>query len=95
MSVREQTFYIVACDWPACRRTSYDLAFDDWARESREEALEAWVDSDAVDASNGNQYCDEHASKVCVTCGITSRLTEGKDRWFRCPEHHAKDGDLA
>lgn len=90
MSVRELTVYCVACDWPDCDRDSTDLHPDAWWA-SREEALTQWANGDAVNASNGKQYCDEHAASVCVDCGATADLIEGKDRWFRCPEHHAKD----
>lgn len=92
MSIRALTVYIVSCDWSDCRRTTMDLNLDDNAHPSESEALADWVNHDAVDATNGKQYCDKHATSVCVECGVTDGLTEGKDRWFRCPTHHAKDG---
>jgi hypothetical protein len=91
MTVREVTVYVVSCDWPGCQRDSTDVNPNDGAPLTQGEALIDWVSNDAVDATNGKQYCDEHAALVCVECGRTESLTEGIDRWFRCPEHHARD----
>lgn len=91
MSVRDFTAYTVACDWPGCRRTSGDLNLDNSAWPTREEALADWANCEGVNASNGKQYCDEHATDVCVECGSTTDLVISKDYWSRCPEHFAKD----
>lgn len=92
MTVRPLTVYIVSCDWPGCRRSTMDLNLDDNAHPSESEALADWVAHDAVDATNGKQYCDRHAIDVCVECGAIDDLAEGKDRWRRCPPHHARHG---
>lgn len=91
MTVREVVIYVVSCDWPDCKRDSSDVHPDAGGATTQGEALEDWVAHEAVDATNGSQYCDEHATSVCVECGTTSDLTEGKDHWFRCPPHHARD----
>lgn len=89
--IRPVTVWVVSCDWPGCNRDSADV-YPDASAVTQGEALCDWVDHEAVDATNGEQFCDEHATSVCVECGQKDGLIEGFDHWFRCPEHHLRDG---
>lgn len=79
--------WVVSCDWPGCRRDSSDI-HPDTSALTQGEALADWTSHDAVDTTSGTQFCDWHATLVCIECGLKDDLIEGRDRWFRCPEHH-------
>lgn len=89
MSVREVTYYQVACDHPDCDVTTGSLGGDFSAWSEPGHALDEWINSDCQSLDDGRTFCDQHRVPMCERCD-EPLPSDSADRDV-CPRCEAED----
>lgn len=84
MSIREVTYYQVACDEPGCGLDTGSLGHDYSAWSDRDGAVDAWEEvGNGVVFDDGRAYCEEHRrSHTCEGCGENDVVVEVDGQWY-------------
>lgn len=86
MSLREVTYYQVACDQEGCTVDTDSLSSDYSAWSDRNGAEEEWQDDDHMIVGDGRHFCVDHRrGHECDHCDWTGDGATPADDCWLCP----------